>query len=94
MTVCFWTPHKRTVEIVVVYDFKGPYSAYQFGARKRTRQEQAAKTSRFKTRVLINKFRAKKTKPPSPKAIKNWTSWSEVDTTENMLFRFPLRSGK
>ena len=98
---------KRTVEIggVKLYDFKGPYSAYQvWREEERMRQEQAAKNQQKyiqDTEVLINKFRAKKNKAAFAQSlIKKLDKLErvEVDAAENMQirFRFPPapRSGK
>ena len=98
---------KRTVEIggVKLYDFKGPYSAYQvWREAERMRQEQAAKNQQKyiqDTEVLINKFRAKKNKAAFAQSlIKKLDKLErvEVDAAENMQirFRFPPapRSGK
>ena len=98
---------KRTVEIggVKLYDYKGPYSAYQvWREEERTRQEQAAKNQQKyiqETEVLINKFRAKKNKAAFAQSlIKKLDKLErvEVDAAENMQirFRFPPapRSGK
>ena len=98
---------KRTVEIggVKLYDFKGPYSAYQvWREEERMRQEQAAKNQQKyiqDTEVLINKFRAKKNKAAFAQSlIKKLDKLErvEVDASENMQirFRFPPapRSGK
>ena len=98
---------KRTVEIggVKLYDFKGPYSAYQvWREEERMRQEQAAKNQQKyiqDTEVLINKFRAKKNKAAFAQSlIKKLDKLErvEVDAAENMQirFRFPAapRSGK
>ena len=98
---------KRTVEIggVKLYDFKGPYSAYQvWREEERMRQEQAAKNQQKyikDTEVLINKFRAKKNKAAFAQSlIKKLDKMErvEVDASENMQirFRFPPapRSGK
>ena len=98
---------KRTVEIggVKLYDYKGPYSAYQvWREEERSRQEQAAKNQQKyiqETEVLINKFRAKKNKAAFAQSlIKKLDKLErvEVDAAENMQirFRFPPapRSGK
>ena len=98
---------KRTVEIggVKLYDYKGPYSAYQVWREdERARQEQAAKNQQKyiqDTEVLINKFRAKKNKAAFAQSlIKKLDKLErvEVDAAENMQirFRFPPapRSGK
>ena len=98
---------KRTVEIggVKLYDYKGPYSAYQVWREdERARQEQAAKNQQKyiqDTEVLINKFRAKKNKAAFAQSlIKKLDKLErvEVDASENMQirFRFPPapRSGK
>jgi len=98
---------KRTVEIggVKLYDYKGPYSAYQVWREEdRSRQEQAAKNQQKyiqETEVLINKFRAKKNKAAFAQSlIKKLDKLErvEVDAAENMQirFRFPPapRSGK
>jgi len=98
---------KRTVEIggVKLYDFKGPYSAYQvWREEERSRQEQAAKNQQKyiqETEVLINKFRAKKNKAAFAQSlIKKLDKLErvEVDAAENMQirFRFPPapRTGK
>ena len=98
---------KRTVEIggVKLYDFKGPYSAYQvWREEERMRQEQVAKNQQKyiqDTEVLINKFRAKKNKAAFAQSlIKKLDKLErvEVDAAENMQirFRFPPapRSGK
>ncbi|MEC8663129.1 MAG: ABC-F family ATP-binding cassette domain-containing protein [Bacteroidota bacterium] len=98
---------KRTVEIggVKLYDFKGPYSAYQvWREEEQMRQEQAAKNQQKyiqDTEVLINKFRAKKNKAAFAQSlIKKLDKLErvEVDAAENMQirFRFPPapRSGK
>ena len=98
---------KRTVEIggVKLYDFKGPYSAYQvWREEERMRQEQAAKNQQKyiqNTEVLINKFRAKKNKAAFAQSlIKKLDKLErvEVAAAENMQirFRFPPapRSGK
>ena len=98
---------KRTVEIggVKLYDYKGPYSAYQVWREDdRARQEQAAKNQQKyiqDTEVLINKFRAKKNKAAFAQSlIKKLDKLErvEVDASENMQirFRFPPapRSGK
>ena len=98
---------KRTVEIggVKLYDYKGPYSAYQvWREEERSRQEQAAKNQQKyiqETEVLINKFRAKKNKAACAQSlIKKLDKLErvEVDAAENMQirFRFPPapRSGK
>ena len=98
---------KRTVEIggVKLYDYKGPYSAYQVWRRKNeSRQEQAAKNQQKyiqDTEVLINKFRAKKNKAafrPKLDQEARQVERVEVDAAENMQirFRFPPapRSGK
>ena len=98
---------KRTVEIggVRLYDYKGPYSAYQvWREEERSRQEQAAKNQQKyiqETEVLINKFRAKKNKAAFAQSlIKKLDKLErvEVDAAENMQirFRFPPapRSGK
>ena len=98
---------KRTVEIggVKLYDYKGPYSAYQvWRDEERSRQEQAAKNQQKyiqETEVLINKFRAKKNKAAFAQSlIKKLDKLErvEVDAAENMQirFRFPPapRSGK
>ena len=98
---------KRTVEIggVKLYDYKGPYSAYQvWREEERSRQEQAAKNQQKyiqETEELINKFRAKKNKAAFAQSlIKKLDKLErvEVDAAENMQirFRFPPapRSGK
>ena len=98
---------KRTVEIggVKLYDYKGPYSAYQrWREEERSRQEQAAKNQQKyiqETQDLINKFRAKKNKAAFAQSlIKKLEKLDriEVDAAENMQirFRFPPapRSGK
>ncbi|MEC8335837.1 MAG: ABC-F family ATP-binding cassette domain-containing protein [Bacteroidota bacterium] len=98
---------KRTVEIggVKLYDFKGPYSAYQvWREEEQMRQEQAAKNQQKyiqDTEVLINKFRAKKNKAAFAQSlIKKLDKLErvEVDAAENtqIWFRFPPapRSGK
>ena len=98
---------KRTVEIggVKVYDYKGPYSAYQlWREEERERQSQAAKNQQKyiqDTEQLINKFRAKKNKAAFAQSlIKKLDKLErvEVDAAENaqIRFRFPPapRSGK
>jgi ATP-binding cassette subfamily F protein 3 len=98
---------KRTVEIggVKVYDYKGPYSAYQsWREEERERQSQAAKNQQKyiqDTEQLINKFRAKKNKAAFAQSlIKKLDKMDriEVDAAENaqIRFRFPPapRSGK
>ena len=98
---------KRTVEIggVKVYDYKGPYSAYQlWREEERERQSQAAKNQQKyiqDTEQLINKFRAKKNKAAFAQSlIKKLDKLErvEVDAEENaqIRFRFPPapRSGK
>ena len=98
---------KRTVEIggVKLYDYKGPYSAYQvWREEERTRQEQASKNQQKyiqDTELLINKFRAKKNKAAFAQSlIKKLDKLErvEVDAAENaqIRFRFPPapRSGK
>ena len=98
---------KRTVEIggVKVYDYKGPYSAYQsWREEERERQSQAAKNQQKyiqDTEQLINKFRAKKNKAAFAQSlIKKLDKLDriEVDAAENaqIRFRFPPapRSGK
>ena len=98
---------KRTVEIggVKLYDYKGPYTAYQvWREEERSRQEQAAKNQQKyiqETELLINKFRAKKNKAAFAQSlIKKLDKLErvEVDAAENMQirFRFPPapRSGK
>lgn len=98
---------KRTVEIggVKLYDYKGPYSAYQvWREEERMRQEQAAKNQQKyiqDTEQLINKFRAKKNKAAFAQSlIKKLDKLErvEIDAAENaqIRFRFPPapRSGK
>ena len=91
---------KRTVEIggVKVYDYKGPYSAYQlWREEERERQSQAAKNQQKyiqDTEQLINKFRAKKNKAAFAQSlIKKLDKLErvEVDAAENaqIRFRFP-----
>ena len=88
-----------------MYDYKGPYTAYQvWREEERSRQEQAAKNQQKyiqETEVLINKFRAKKNKAAFAQSlIKKLDKLEriEVDAAENMQirFRFPPapRSGK
>ena len=98
---------KRTVEIggVKVYDYKGPYSAYQlWREEERERQSQAAKNQQKyiqDTEQLINKFRAKKNKAAFAQSlIKKLDKLErvEVDAAENAQIRFfaspAPRSGK
>ena len=95
---------KRTVEIggVKLYDYKGPYSAYQVWREdERMRQEQAAKNQQKyiqDTEQLINKFRAKKNKAAfAQNLIKKLDKLErvEVDAAENARFDFasPLLPG-
>ena len=98
---------ERTIEIspYKLYDFKSPYSKYQvWREEERERQVQAYKNQKKyidETKVLINKFRAKKNKAAFAQAlIKKLKKLERVEVDqedkENIKFRFPPapRSGK